>query len=252
MSGGRLEGKRVVVTGAAKGIGRAFALRLAAEGARVLAADVDAGGLAEVCSEAEAAGATAIAAQADVSSSEQTLALGETAREEWGGLDGLVNNAAVIAGLRRRPFDQVSEEEWDRVLEVNVKGAWLCARAAVPLMRAAGGGSIVNLASEVAYSGSPGLVHYVASKAAMIGLTRVLAKELGPEGIRANAIAPGYMETEGTRALSEGVAYDTGATALGRLGEPEDLLGAAVFLLSDESAFVSGQTLLVNGGRILH
>ena len=169
-----------------------------------------------------------------------------------GGLDALVNNAAIVEGLGRRPFDEIGEDEWDRVLEVNVKGAWLCAKGAVPLMRDAGGGSIVNMASEVAFSGSPGLAHYVTSKAAVIGLTRVLARELGPSQIRVNALAPGFVPTEGSQTMTSAAQYDVAPTPLGRLGQPSDLLGAVAFLVSDDSAFITGQTLLVNGGRLSH
>ena len=126
-----------------------------------------------------------------------TRALASTATDVLGGLDALVNNAAIVEGLNRRPFGEIEDDEWDRVLEVNVKGTWLCTKAAVPLLREAGGGSIVNMASEVAFSGSPGLVHYVTSKAAIIGLTRALARELGPSQIRVNALAPGFIPTEG-------------------------------------------------------
>ena len=138
--------------------------------------------------------ATAIA---DVGDREQTDGTGRVGGRTLGGLDGLVNNAAVVAGLSRRSFEEIDEDEWDRVLAVNVKGAWLCAKATVPLMRAAGGGAIVNLASEVAFSGSPGLAHYVTSKAAVIGLTRALARELGGSQIRVNALAPGFIPTQG-------------------------------------------------------
>jgi NAD(P)-dependent dehydrogenase (short-subunit alcohol dehydrogenase family) len=136
------------------------------------------------------------------------------------------------------------------VLAVNVRGAWLCTKAALPLLRRAGGGAVVNIASEVAFSGSPELAHYVASKGAVVALTRALARELGPEQIRVNAIAPGFIPTEGARGLAPG-GYDVAATPLGRLGEPGDLLGALSFLVSDESSFVTGQTLLVNGGRLM-
>ena len=125
---------------------------------------------------------------------EQTRALAATARDVLGGLDALVNNAAIVEGLARRPFDDIDDSEWDRVLQVNVKGAWLCAKAAVPLMREAGGGSIVNMASEVAFSGSPGLAHYVTSKAAIIGLTRVLARELGPSRSESTRSHPGSSQ----------------------------------------------------------
>ena len=187
-------------------------------------------------------------ANVDVRSPEQIRALAETAADALGGVDALINNAAIVS-LVRRPFDEIPEDEWDRVFEVNVKGAWLCARSMVPLLRNAGGGSIINLASEVAFSGSPGVAHYVASKAAIIGLTRVLARELGPAQIRVNAIAPGFIPTEGSAVMRGDQPYDTSATPLGRLGHPEDLLGTVAFLVSDDSAFVTGQTLLVNGGR---
>lgn len=250
MSGpARLAGQRIIVTGAARGLGREFVLHLASLGARVLAADV--ADLDDTCARARGLGfAEVVPAVVDVRSASDTRALARAASDALGGLDALVNNAAIVT-LVRRPFDEIPEEEWDRVFEVNVKGAWLCARAVVPLMRAGGGGAIVNLASEVAYSGSTGVAQYVASKAAVVGLTRVLARELGPAQIRVNALAPGFIPTEGSAVMQGGVEYDTSRTPLGRLGQPEDLLGALAFLVSDESAFVTGQTLLVNGGRLL-
>jgi NAD(P)-dependent dehydrogenase (short-subunit alcohol dehydrogenase family) len=248
----RLAGKRIIVTGAAQGLGREFALHLASLGARVLGADVRAAELDSIQAAARERGVDLATAVTDVTSSEQTRALAGRAAELFGGVDALVNNAGIVEGLARTPFDEIPEEEWDRVLEVNVKGMWLCAKAAVPLIREAGGGSIVNLASEVAFSGSPGLAHYVASKAAVIGLTRTLARELGPSAIRVNAVAPGFTDTAASVGLLAGRPYDTTATPLGRVGHPPDLLGAVTFLVSDESAFVSGQTLLVNGGRLLH
>jgi NAD(P)-dependent dehydrogenase (short-subunit alcohol dehydrogenase family) len=248
----RLAGKRVIVTGAGQGLGREFALHLAGLGARVLAADVRADRLAATCEQASEQGLDVRATTTDVSNPEQTRALADAANDVLGGLDALVNNAAVVEGLARRPFDEIADDEWDRVLEVNVKGVWLCTKAAVPLMREAGGGSIVNMASEVAFSGSPGLAHYVTSKAAVIGLTRVLARELGPSQVRVNALAPGFIPTEGSTTMTAADEYDVGRTPLGRLGRPSDLLGAAAFLVSDESAFITGQTLLVNGGRLSH
>ena len=246
-----LAGRRVIVTGGAQGLGREFSLHLAGLGARVLAADIEPEPLLETSRLAEERGTPILTRPTDVSDRQQTEALVGTARTAMGGLDALVNNAAVVAGLSRRPFEEIPEDEWDRVLAVNLKGAWLCAKAAVPLLRYAGRGSIVNMASEVAFSGSPGLAHYDASKAALIGLTRVLARELGPDQIRVNALAPGFIPTEASARLS-GAGYDTSLTPLGRVGQPSDLLGALAFLLSDESAFITGQTLLVNGGRLLH
>jgi NAD(P)-dependent dehydrogenase (short-subunit alcohol dehydrogenase family) len=247
----RLAAKRVVVTGAGRGLGREFALHLAQLGARVLAVDMRDELLRETAALADARSLHLATSVADVSSAQQTAALADDARRVLGGLDALVNNAAIVEGLARRGFDEIEEDEWDRVLTVNVKGVWLCARAMVPLIREAGGGSIVNMASEVAFSGSPGLAHYVASKAAVVGLTRTLARELGPSQIRVNALAPGFAPTEGSQGMLADGQYNVGATPLGRVGQPADVLGALAFLVSDESSFITGQTLLVNGGRLV-
>ena len=238
-----VEGKRVLVTGAARGIGLALALHLADLGATVLGAD-----LTPESAELEDARVRLI--RADVSSEEDTAAMAAAARDSLGGLDALVNNAGLV-DLERRPFWEIPAREWDSVLAVNVVGPWLCAKAALPLLREAGGGAIVNLASEVAFTGSPGLAHYVSSKGALVSLTRLMARELGPDGIRVNAVAPGYIPTEGARDLASEGGYDASAIPLGRVGEPEDLMGGLTFLLSDDSAFVTGQTLLVNGGRLM-
>jgi len=244
-------GKRVVVTGAGRGLGREFALHLAGLGASVLAVDLRDELVRATAAAAQARSLQMATSVADVSSGRQTAELAEHARRALGGLDALVNNAAVVEGLTRRGFEEIDEDEWDRVLTVNVKGTWLCARALVPLMREAGGGSIVNMASEVAFSGSPGLAHYVASKGAVVGLTRTLARELGPSQIRVNAIAPGFIPTQASQGMLGEAQYDTSTTPLGRVGQPADLLGALAFLVSDESSFVTGQTLLVNGGRLM-
>jgi NAD(P)-dependent dehydrogenase (short-subunit alcohol dehydrogenase family) len=225
---------RVLVTGAARGLGLAFARHLASEGATVLGAD-----LLETETEFPLV-------RVDVT---DPRSLTEAVRDELGALDALVNNAAVVA-LERRPFWDISEEEWDRVMSVNVKGVWLTTRAVLPLLREAGGGAIVNVASEVAFSGSTGLAHYVASKGAVVSLTRALARELAPDGIRVNAIAPGYIPTEGAASMAPD-GYDATRTPLGRVAEPDDLLGTVAFLASDDSSFITGQTLLVNGGRLM-
>jgi len=246
-----LAGKRVVVTGAGRGLGREFALHLAGLGARVLAVDVRDELLRETAAVASERSLEVLTSVADVSSAHQTTALADDARRLLGGLDALVNNAAIVEGLGRRGFDEIDEDEWDRVLTVNVKGVWLCARALVGLIREAGGGSIVNMASEVAFSGSPGLAHYVASKGAVVALTRTLARELGPSQIRVNALAPGFVPTQASQTMLATPQYDVSTTPLGRVGQPADLLGALAFLVSDESSFITGQTLLVNGGRLV-
>ena len=219
-----LEGKRVVVTGGARGIGAALAAELRARGATAITADIAEG--ADV--------------RCDVSDAGQVSAT----FAGLGDVDGLVNCAALLVG--RKAFDEIDLDEWDRMFAVNVRGSFLCARAAAAAM-AGRGGSIVNVASETAVTGSHGFVHYVASKGAVIAMTRALANELGARGVRVNCIAPGFTPTPGSEVLG---SYDPSRTPLGRVMRPDDLLGTFCYLLSDDSAFVSGQTLLVNGGRV--
>ena len=239
----------MLVTGAARGLGRAFALGLAGTGAQVMAADVDGEGLAGTVQAASAVAGTVVAVRCDVTSEADAESAVAAAEREFGGLDALVNNAGIVA-VTRAPSREIPASEWDAVMAVNAKGTWLMSRAAIPALTAAGGGAIVNLASETAYSGSRGMSHYVASKAAVIGLTRSLARELGPLGIRVNAIAPGYTDTEGGRAIGDPDSYDVGATPLGRVAEPEDMVGTLLYLLGPGAAFVTGQVVLVNGGRV--
>jgi 3-oxoacyl-[acyl-carrier protein] reductase len=229
MSGSGLDGKRIVVTGAARGIGAALAAELRARGATAITVDV-------------AAGADLTC---DVSDPDQVAGLFAEASAA-GEIDGLVNSAALLVG--RQAYDQIDLGEWDRMFAVNVRGSFLCARAAAAAMATGErGGSIVNVASETAFTGSHGFVHYVASKGAVISMTRALANELGPYGIRVNCVAPGFVPTPGSEVLG---AYDPSRTPLGRVMRLDDLLGTFCYLLSDDAAFVSGQTLMVNGGRI--
>ena len=219
-----LAGKRIVVTGAARGIGAALAAELRARGAGPITVDVTAG--ADMT--------------CDVSDAGQV----STTFAEVGDVDGLVNCAALLVG--RKAYHEIDLDEWDRMFAVNVRGSFLCARAAAAAMGDRGG-SIVNVASETAVTGSHGFVHYVASKGAVVAMTRALANELGRRGIRVNCVAPGFTPTPGSEVLG---SYDPSRTPLGRVMRPDDLLGTFCYLLSDDSAFVSGQTLLVNGGRI--
>jgi NAD(P)-dependent dehydrogenase (short-subunit alcohol dehydrogenase family) len=217
-------GKRIVITGGARGIGAELAAELRSRAAVVVTADVSPGADV-VC---------------DVSAPEQVEAL----FRDVGAVDGLVNNAALLVG--RKAHDEIDLAEWDKMFAVNVKGSFLCARAALRSMGERGG-SIVNVASETAFTGSHGFVHYVASKGAVISMTRALANEFGARGVRVNCVAPGFTPTPGSDVLG---SYDPTRTPLGRVMRPADLLGTFCYLLSDDSAFVSGQTILVNGGRI--
>jgi NAD(P)-dependent dehydrogenase (short-subunit alcohol dehydrogenase family) len=237
-------GVRAIVTGAARGLGRAFALALAEDGARVLAADIDEAGAAET---AAACGAGALAVRCDVTSEADGEAAVAVALDAFGGLDALVNNAGIVS-VTRAPAREIPAGEWDRVMAVNAKGAWLMARAAIPALIESRG-AMVNLASEVAFTGSHHLSHYVASKAAVVGLTYALARELGPHGVRVNAIAPGYTDTEGARGIGDPATYDASATPLRRMGQPEDMVGTLRYLLGPGSGFVTGQVILVGGGR---
>jgi NAD(P)-dependent dehydrogenase (short-subunit alcohol dehydrogenase family) len=219
-----LSGKRIVVTGAARGIGALLAAELARRGATVIRADISDG-----CD-----------VECDVSDPAQVDALFDKA----GAVDGVVNNAAFL--VSRKAHHEIDLDEWDRMFAVNVRGTFLCARAGARAMEGRGG-SIVNVASETAVTGSHGFVHYVASKGAVMAMTRALANELGPQGIRVNCVAPGFTPTPGSEVLG---SYDPSRTPLGRVMHPTDLLGTFCYLLSDDSAFVSGQTILVNGGRV--
>jgi 3-oxoacyl-[acyl-carrier protein] reductase len=249
----RLKDKVAIVTGGAKGLGRAFALKLAEEGASVMVVtrrDMD--NLKETVKQINDRGGKASFFQADVSKEADTKAMAETTIKKFGRIDILLNNAAVYDGIKRKPFYEIDLAEWDLVMTVNVKGAFLATRAVFPYMKSQSHGKIVNLASEVFFTGSNGFAHYVASKGGIIGLTRALAVELGPHNICINCVAPGFTDTEASRGLTDVTKYDTSKTPLRRLETPEDLTGAALFLASPESDFITGQTLLVDGGRAMH
>jgi 3-oxoacyl-[acyl-carrier protein] reductase len=249
----RLEGKVALVTGAAKGLGRAFCLGLAKEGARVMAVTrKDMENLEQTVKMIRSLVGEAEMVQADVALEADTQAMARETIKQFGRIDILINNAAIYDGIKRKPFFEIDLKEWDLVMGVNVKGAFLSARAVFPTMKNQGYGKIINLASEVFFTGSNGFAHYVASKGGIIGLTRALAVELGPHNICINCIAPGFTDTEASRGLADVTKYDVSKTPLKRLERPEDLVGAALFFSSPESDFITGQTLLIDGGRAMH
>jgi NAD(P)-dependent dehydrogenase (short-subunit alcohol dehydrogenase family) len=246
----RLGGKVAIVTGGARHIGAAYSRRLAAEGAAVVIADVLEG--EGVAKEITAAGGKAIALKVDVSREEDTTRMAAEAVQAFGRIDILVNNAAIFINIERHPFYEISVEEWDRVSAVNIKGPFLCAKAVFTQMRQQRSGKIINISSSTVFAGTPLFLHYVASKAALVGMTRALAREVGEYGICVNAIAPGLVQHEGQTAPKEFTVFQLKARSLKRLETPEDLLGVLVYLASPDSDFVTGQTLLVDGGSIFH
>lgn len=246
-------GRTVFITGAAGGLGRSFALGFAERGYAVAVADIDEAGAAETAGLVEALGARAWHGRVDVTSVESTEAAAAAVAGFGGGsgsgrIDVLVNNAALYAGITRAPIEELDPAEWDRVMAVNAKGPWLMTRAASPHL--GDGSRVINIASATVFSGSEQWAHYVASKGAVIGLTRVMAKELGRRGIGVNAIAPGFTLTEASYGhMEDAASYGVDRGALRRASQPEDIVGAALFLAGPDSGFVSGQTLVVDGGR---
>jgi NAD(P)-dependent dehydrogenase (short-subunit alcohol dehydrogenase family) len=244
------DGNRVVITGAAGGLGRTFALAFAAAGAHVFATDVNVAGLRETAELSAASGQPVETAIVDVTSQRSLASMTAIAEQRWGGIDTLVNNAAIYATLTRTPFEEISEAEWDSVMAVNVKGAWMATKAVAPLMKRQRAGAIVNVSSATVMSGSTLWLHYVTSKGALIAMTRALARELGDHGIRVNAIAPGFTLTEASLSLVENAAeYGVAKGALKRAATTEDIVGATLFLASSGASFISGQTIVVDGGR---
>jgi 3-oxoacyl-[acyl-carrier protein] reductase len=248
-----LKGKVAIVTGGAKGLGRAFCEGFAREGAKVLAVTrKDIQGLEDTIKSVRALGAEGEYLQIDVTSRADNEKMAKFAIDRFGKIDILVNNAAFYYGVERKPFNEISEAEWDMMMSVNVKGTWLPTVAVFPFMKQAGKGKIINLTSEVFFTGSTGFVHYVATKGAIVGLTRALAIELGPHNICINAVAPGFTDTEASRTIASVEKYDTSKTPLRRVGTAEDIVGATLFLCSDDADFITGQTMLVDGGRAMH
>lgn len=249
----QLAGKVAIVTGAARGLGRAFALGFAAQGADIVAVDVADPSATRVA--AEQFGVRALAIMADVASEEQTQHMAQETVRAFGKIDILMNNAAIYA---LRPFEELSLAEWKNLMAVNVDGIFLCTKAVAPHMRQQKYGRIINISSGTFWAGTPGLAHYIASKGAVIGFTRAIASEFGNDGITVNCIAPGLIQTEGLQALGTPEVQEQmwghilAAQAIKRRATPQDLVGAAVFFASDSSSFITGQTLCVDGALVKH
>ena len=252
----RMGGRVAIVTGAAHGIGRVYALRLADEGANVVIADLDKVGAAEVAAEIESAGGNALGVYCDVSDEESIAAAVSATVETYGKIDILINNAGMfsVVPMSRVGFEDISRQEWTKMMDVNVTGTWLACKAVVPEMRKNGYGKIINISSGVVFKGAPMRVHYVASKSAIIGFTRTLARELGRDNITVNCIAPGgtLSEENPTPEVLEARQKKTDDRAIQRVQVPEDLAGAMAFFASTDSDFITGQTLVVDGGSVMH
>jgi NAD(P)-dependent dehydrogenase (short-subunit alcohol dehydrogenase family) len=247
---GSLDGRVAIVTGAAQGIGNAIANGLASEGARIVVADLN---RAEDAAREFEGG---IGLTVDVADEEQVERMAQQVVEHCGSIDILVNNAGLYASLAMRPFTEIPADEWRQVMDVNVLSMFLTCRAVVPRMRERGGGRIVNISSGTPFRGVPFLLHYVTSKGAIVALTRALAKELGRDDVLVNCVAPGFTMSEGVRQHPEVIEalreVSVSARTLQRDQEPEDVVGAVVFLCSPGAAFVTGQTIVIDGGQYFH
>ncbi len=249
----RLSGTAVIVTGAAQGIGATYAKALAAEGARISLCDVDAPD--SVVKEIRAAGGVAIGQVCDVTDAASVAAMVRATDEAFGGVQVLVNNAALFGKIAMKPFFEITSAEWDRVMAVNTRGPFECVKAVLPVMKRQHYGKIINIASGTVFKGTPLMLHYVTSKGAVIGMTRALARELGEDGICVNALAPGLTLSEVVKGRNDyGVmrTANIASRSLKREEEPQDLVGALLFLASHDSDFMTGQTMLVDGGSAMH
>ncbi len=245
----RLEGKNALITGSAQGIGKSVALGMAKEGANVAVADINIESAQTTAEELSTSGVKSTAIKLDVSDQENVVQVFKTVAQEFGTLDILVNNAGITRdGLLMR----MKEEDWDAVLNINLKGSFLCSKEAVKIMGRQRYGKIISISSVVAFMGNPGQANYSSSKAGLIGLTKTIAKEYASRGIRANAVAPGFIRTAMTDILSDEVRDELKkAIPLNELGTPEDVTNAVIFLASKEADYITGQVIHVNGGMYM-
>jgi NAD(P)-dependent dehydrogenase (short-subunit alcohol dehydrogenase family) len=247
----RLEGQVAIVTGGAGGIGREYCRGLARHGAVVVAADVS--NSDAIVSEIRAGGGQAMGFKVDVSNEQSTKAMVAAVEESFGRIDVLVNNAAFYLRLTLGPFTEIPIDEWDKAFAVNVRGPWLCSRAVYPVFARQGGGKIINVSSTTVWDGTPGFLHYVATKAAMLGFTRALSREVGKDNIRVNTVTPDYTPHDPdfiSRNASDLDDILTARRAFRRTQKPADMVGMVLYLASDASANVTGQNFLVNGGSV--
>lgn len=247
-----LEGRTVIITGAGQGIGAEYARAFAAAGSNVVAADINGEAVADLVRDIAGNSGRAIAVTADVADEESTRAMAAAALEAYGRIDVLINNAALYSQVFRGIFDEIPLDEWRQVMDVNVTGSFLCARAVLPAMRERGWGRIVNISSSTVAMGRPNFLHYVTSKAAVVGMTRSMAREIGGDGITVNCVMPGLTDTGiETTGVDEGIRdFIVRMQAIPRREVPNDLAGTIMFLASDASGFVTGQTIAVDGGTI--
>src|SRR5579864_4836009 len=248
---GVLDGKVAIVTGGGRGIGARYCRGLAQEGARVMVADINEAGARQVAGEVGGA-----STRVDVADADSVQAMVQSTLDAFGRIDALVNNAAIFTELiqPRKSFDEIPIDEWDRVMAVNVRGTWLCSRAVTPIFRQQRSGVIINISSGTIFNGTEGFAHYVTSKAAVWGMARVLARELGEYGVRVNSITPGLTSSEMVQEVypAEWLAARAQSRVFRREQQPEDLVGTVVLLCSELSAFTTGQTFNVDGGAHFH
>ena len=250
----RLKGRVAIITGGARGLGKAYALHLYKEGCMVVIADIiDAKGVVQ---DLDFRGGEALALQIDVSNEKSTEEMARKTTDRFGRIDILINNAAISTSIIMKPFYQITTQEWDEVMAVNLRGIFLCSKAVYPQMQKQGKGKIINIASGVFFKGLSNYIHYVTSKGGVIGFTRALAREVGDVGICVNAISPGYTLTdfikEHPHHSKEYIKDIERSRCFKREALPEDLTGIIVFLASDESDFITGQTIVVDGGSFMH
>jgi 3-oxoacyl-[acyl-carrier protein] reductase len=252
----RLKDKVAIITGGGQGLGREYALTFCKEGAKVVIAEINLENAKKVEKELTDLGGEALAIEVDVSSEEDTQMMAAKTIEKFGKIDILVNNASIYYGLENKPIEFITVDEWDRSFAVNVKGTWLSIKAVLAHMKEAGKGKIINVSSGTWLMGIPMLLHYATTKAGILGLTRCVAREIGPNGINVNVVTPGFVTTEASKTMKgmppgtfEMVAQQT---SLGRNQNPEDVVGTVLFLASADSDFITGQNIVCDGGWVFY